>query len=91
MKHASPATLETLAPLRVRLRALAGVVERTPGCFYRGSKAFLHFHDDASGVHADVRLTPDGGFTRLRVHSLAEREALLAAAVKATTTQAPIA
>ena len=75
--------METLSPLLARLRALPGVVERTPGCFYRGGKSFLHFHDDASGVHADVRMGPGEGFTRLRVESEAEREALLAAAAKA--------
>ena len=84
MKHAGPATIETLASLLARLRKLPGVVERTPGCFYRGSKAFLHFHDDASGVHADVRLAPGDGFTRLRTQTEPEREALLAAASKAT-------
>ncbi len=56
MKHAGPATLQTLAPLLARLRALPGLVERGPGCFYRGSKAFLHFHEDPSGPMAEVRL-----------------------------------
>jgi len=80
MKHAGPDSLQTLAPLLVRLRALPGLVERTPGCFYKGSQAFLHFHDDPSGVHADVRLEAGADFTRLRVESDAERDALLAAA-----------
>ncbi len=82
MKHAGPATLQTLAPLLARLRTLPGLVERSPGCFYRGSKAFLHFHEDPSGMHADVRLTgPD--FTRLRVESAQERDALVALAARA--------
>ena len=79
MKHAGPDTLQALAPLRARLRALPGLVERTPGCFYRGSKAFLHFHDDPSGVHADVKLGA-AGFTRMRAQSAQEHEALMAAA-----------
>ncbi len=79
MKHAGPATLQTLKPLLARLRGLPGLVERRPGCFYKGSKAFLHFHEDPSGTHADVRL--DGPeFTRLRVESVRERDALVAAA-----------
>ena len=78
MKHAGPETLETLAPLRARLRGLPGLVERTPGCFYKGSKAFLHFHDDPSGIHADVKLGASG-FTRLRAQSAQEKDALVVA------------
>jgi len=78
MKHAGPDTLATLAPLLARIRALPGLVERTPGCFYRGSKAFLHFHEDPSGTHADVKLAASG-FTRLRTHDVAEQDALMAA------------
>ena len=77
MKHAGAATLNALEPLLAQLRALPGIVERTPGCFYRGGAAFLHFHDDPGGVHADVRIAPPG-FTRLRVESEEEGEALLA-------------
>jgi hypothetical protein len=50
-------------------------VERTRGVFYRRSRAFLHFHEDPSGLHADVRLGPD--FRRFRVETAEEREALL--------------
>jgi len=82
MKHAGPATLQTLAALLARLRTLPGIVERSPGCFYRGSKAFLHFHEDPSGTHADVRLRgPD--FTRLRVESVQEQDALVALTTQA--------
>jgi len=78
MRHAGPDTLAALAPLLARIRALPGLVERTPGCFHRGSKAFLHFHEDPSGTHADVKLGP-AGFTRLRAHDVAEQDALMAA------------
>jgi hypothetical protein len=78
MKHAGPGTLATLAPLLARLRALPGLVERTPGCFYRGARAFLHFHEDPAGTHADVRLDGEG-FTRLRVHEAREQDALVEA------------
>ena len=78
MKHAGPATLQTLEPLLARLRALPGLVERRPGCFYKGSKAFLHFHEDPSGTHADVRL--DGPeFTRLRAGSAKDQDVLVTA------------
>jgi hypothetical protein len=78
MKHAGAATLQTLAPLLARLRALPGMVERSPGCFYRGSKSFLHFHEDPSGTHADVRLVAPE-FTRVRVESAEEQDALMLA------------
>ncbi len=79
MKHAGPATLADLVPLLARVRALPGVVERTPGCFYRGSRAFLHFHEDPSGTHADIKLAASG-FTRLRAQTPQEHDALVAAA-----------
>ena len=79
MKHAGPATLLTLEPLLLRLRALPGLVERTPGCFYRGSKAFLHFHEDPAGTHADVKLGASG-FARLRAETAIEQDALVVAA-----------
>ena len=82
MKHAGAATLQTLEPLLARLRALPGLVERSPGCFYKGSKAFLHFHEDPSGTHADLKLAADG-FTRLRAESAQEHDALLALATRA--------
>lgn len=70
--------MQTLAPLLARLRTLHGMVERSPGCFYRGSKSFLHFHEDPCGAHADVRLqAPE--FTRLRVESPSEQDALVLA------------
>ena len=85
MKHAGPATLQALEPLLARVRALPGLVERTPGCFYRGSRAFLHFHEDPSGTHADVKLSADG-FTRVRAETAQEQAALVAIAMKALET-----
>jgi hypothetical protein len=50
--------------------------------FYRGSLAFLHFHQDPAGLFADVRLGgPD--FTRLRVSTRAEQRRLLGAVRRA--------
>ncbi len=82
MKHAGPDALAALAPLLQRLRTQPGLVERRPGCFYRDAKAFLHFHEDPSGPHADVRLQPPD-FTRLRVATEGEQQALVAAVTAA--------
>ena len=87
MKHAGPPTLLRLAPLLSQLRTLAGLVERRPGCFYRRSQAFLHFHEDPSGLFADARLAGAGtgatgvaaeDFSRYPVSTPAQQAALLA-------------
>jgi hypothetical protein len=72
MKRASLATLQQLEPLLVRVRGLAGLVERKPGMFYRRSSAFLHFHEDAAGIFADVKLN-GAEFERLPVSSVRQR------------------
>jgi hypothetical protein len=75
MRHATPAALEELAPLLARVRELPGIVEKRPSVFYRRSKAFLHFHEDPTGLYADVRLGED--FERCRVQTQAEQAALV--------------
>ena len=56
MRHAGAQTIGRLEALLARLRAIDGLVERKPGIFYLGSRAFLHFHEDPAGVFADIRL-----------------------------------
>lgn len=76
MKHAGPAALATLEPLLAALRQREALVEKRPGIYYRKGGAFLHFHEDATGLYADVK--GDGSkFVRLRVVTSAERAALL--------------
>jgi hypothetical protein len=76
VKHAGPAALDQLEPLLNELRALEGLKEKARGVFYRRSRAFLHFHEDPSGLHADLRIAGDD-FDRYRVQDEAERAALL--------------
>ncbi len=78
MKHAGSEALDTLAPLVAAIRALPGLKEKGRGVFYRKSRAFLHFHEDPAGLFCDVRLEAGADFTRRRVSTPAEREALLA-------------
>ena len=80
MKHAGPATLQALEPLLARVRALPGLVERTPGCFYQGAKAFLHFHEDPKGLFADIRCGDSPDFDRIDVTTPAGADALIATA-----------
>jgi hypothetical protein len=76
VRHAGAAALDRLEPFLVELRGIPGLVEKKRGIFYRKSVAFLHFHEDPSGLFADVRLTDD--FDRFCVESEGERATLLA-------------
>lgn len=75
MRHATAAALDELEPFLAQIRELPGLVEKKRGVFYRSSKAFLHFHEDPSGLHADARFDDD--FERFRVQTARERAALL--------------
>ena len=76
MRHARPDDLTRFEPLLDALRSLDGLVERTPGSFYRKSKGFLHFHIDGEDVFADVKL--DGStFERCRATTKAEQRKLV--------------
>ena len=76
MRHATAETIKEIEPLLERLRSVPGLVEKRPGIFYRRSKAFLHFHEDPSGLHADVRFGDE--FERVRAETEPEREKLMA-------------
>lgn len=76
MKHAGPAALDALEPLLARVRALPRLKEKSRGTFYLKSRAFLHFHEDPAGLFADLRLEGDD-FTRVRVSTAAEQDALM--------------
>jgi hypothetical protein len=77
VKHAGPDALKLLASLLCELREIPELKERSPGIFYRKSKSFLHFHEDPSGLYADVRIRAD--FERFPVNSAAEKGALMKA------------
>jgi hypothetical protein len=75
VRHAGPDALDSIETLLIQLRKVPGVVEKKRGVFYRRSKAFVHFHEDPTGMYADVRLTED--FERFRVQTRDEQAALL--------------
>ena len=78
MRHARPEDLVTIEPLLEQLRTLDGLVERTPGSFYRGSKGFLHFHVDDDEFYCDVKLSGPT-FERVRATTRGEQRKLLTA------------
>jgi N-acetylglutamate synthase-like GNAT family acetyltransferase len=60
MRHARSDDLDRIDDLLTRLRSIDGLKEKSRGTFYRGSKAFMHFHEDEGDIVCDVRLTgPD--------------------------------
>ena len=79
MRHATPDALDRLEPLLAKLRMVDGLVERTRGTFYRKSNATLHFHEDPSGLYADVKV--DGEWQRFRATTAAEQRAVLRAVI----------
>lgn len=82
MKHASSAALDELDDLLHALRGIDGLTEKKRGVFYRRSRAFLHFHEDESGLYADVRV--DADFDRVRVTTKAERKRLVSLVRRST-------
>jgi len=78
MKHAGAAALERLEGLLGAVRALGGLTEKTRGVFYRRSRAFLHFHEDPSGLFADVRAADGVEFERIKVDDARGQADLLA-------------
>ena len=77
MRHAGPTALDTLEPMLDRLRDLDGITERKRGIFYRKSQAFLHFHEDDTGLYCDVRLKRDADFERFPVATFRQRQDVL--------------
>lgn len=59
----------------MELRKFPQLRERKRGYFSRGTRAFIHFHEDASDVYVDVRL--DSAFQRMKVTSRDEQADLL--------------
>lgn len=75
MRHATQGDLDRVESLLAELRRLPQLRERKPGYFSRGSRAFLHFHEDAGDIYVDVRL--DSKFQRVRVTSGNEQSGFL--------------
>jgi hypothetical protein len=77
VRHATDEDLDRLEALLAELRGLPRLRERERGRFSQGSRAFLHFHEDAGELYVDVRL--DSRFERMKVTSPAEQAEFLSA------------
>jgi hypothetical protein len=75
VRHATPEDLDHLEGMLAELRRLPQLRERKRGYFSRGSRAFLHVHEDAGQFYVDVRL--GASFERVRVTTSSEQAELL--------------
>jgi len=55
VKHAGEQALDALEDVLDQIRKQKDLKERKRGVFYKGSVAFLHFHEDPSGLFADLK------------------------------------
>jgi hypothetical protein len=76
MKHASITALDQLEGVLGEIRKHDALKEKKRGVFYRKSSAFLHFHEDPSGLFADLRASSD--WERLPANTRDEQRKLLA-------------
>jgi hypothetical protein len=86
VRHAIQDDLDRLEDLLAELRRFPQLQERRPGYFSRGSRAFLHFHEDAGDLYVDVRL--NSKFERMRVTGPREQTEFLSR-VRATLADEP--
>ena len=76
MARADAEALKTLVPLLRQLREIKGVKEKTPGIFYGRNDAFVHFHDEAGVLFADLKKAGGSGFDRYPLATPAEQRKL---------------
>jgi hypothetical protein len=77
VKHAGDATLNELEGLLKQIRGCSGLTERKRGIFYRAARAVLHFHEDAAGIFAHLKVGSE--YLRFRVSTRAEQRELMRA------------
>jgi hypothetical protein len=73
MGRATKATLQQLDPWLDEVRGLGidGLVEKANGAFYQRRVGILHFHEDPTGVAADVKV--QGEWQRVPIDRAAGR------------------
>jgi hypothetical protein len=74
VKRAGEAALDRLEPMLRSLREMPVLREKRRGTFYRGTRAFVHFYEDPTGLYADVRFSDE--FDRIDVTTAAKQQKL---------------
>ncbi len=77
MARADADALRVLQPLLRQLRDIKGVKETQPGTFHARRDAFLHFHDEAGVLHADLKKPGGAGFDRFPLATAADQRKLV--------------
>jgi hypothetical protein len=77
MAHADEAALQRLQSLLRQLREIKGLREMKPGIYYLKGSAFIHFHDEAGALVADLKKAGGSGFDRYPVDSPAGQRKLV--------------
>ncbi len=67
MAHADESALLRLLPVLRQLREIKTLREMKPGIFYLKGSAFVHFHDEAGTLVADLKKASGAGFDRYAV------------------------
>lgn len=73
MGRADAEALKKVAPLLRQLREIQGVAERSTGVYYARRDAFVHFHDEAGALFADLKKPGGAGFDRFVLATPAEQ------------------
>ena len=77
MTHADEAALQRLLPLLRQLREIKGLREMKPGIFYLKGSAFIHFHEEAGALVADLKKPGGSGFDRCPVDTPPQQRKLV--------------
>jgi len=77
MAHADEAALARLLPVLRQLREIKGLREMKPGIFYLKGSAFIHFHDEAGVLVADLKKAGGSGFDRYPVDTAPSQRKLV--------------
>lgn len=77
MAHANEVALQPLLPLLRQLRELKPLREKSPGIFYLKGSAFLHFHDAAGTLVADLKKAGGSGFDHYPVDTPTDQRKLV--------------
>ncbi len=77
MPRADADALARIAPVLRQLRDIKGVREERPGIFYARRDAFVHFHEDANGLFADLKKPGGSGFDRYPLATPAQQRKLV--------------
>ena len=67
MAHANEAALQALLPLLRQLRDIKGLREVKPGIFFCRGVAFVHLHDKAGVMVAELKKAGGSGFDRYAI------------------------